>query len=129
MFSSENSSLYIEIDRGIQSNHEQYEKLPIDLKHSSSNPHYTYLSHHACPDKYEHELGIEPMEMKYQCCPCIDQHHFSSSKHTLVPINDNIDERPSPAMDVVDLSMIASFNQYYNVANSSELYGNEYGDQ
>ena len=69
------------------------------------------------------------MKMKYQCCSCIDKHHLPSSKHTLVPINDNFNESPSHAMYVVYLSTKISFNESYNSKGSSESYGNRYGDQ
>ena len=45
--------------------HDRCEKLPIQLKQFSSNPHCKYLLHHIYEAKYEYELVIEPVEMKY----------------------------------------------------------------
>ena len=39
------------------------EKLPIDLKQCSSNPHCKHLLYHTCQAKYEYKLGIEPIDM------------------------------------------------------------------
>ena len=113
---------------GEYSNHDRCENLRIQLKQYSSNPLCKYLLHHACQAKYEYELGITPIEMKYQCHPCINTHYLPLSKHNLVPINDDINEIITPAIDVVDLSMMKFVNESYKSTNSLESYGSQYGD-
>ena len=44
--------------------HGRCEKLTIELKQCSSNPHWKYALHHAYQAKYDYELGIEIIEMK-----------------------------------------------------------------
>ena len=108
--------------------HDRCKKIPIELKQCSSNPLCRHLLHYSCQAKYEYELGIELIEIKYQCRPCIDKHidtnRLSLSKNTSMPINKHIHQSLTPAMDVVALSKMTSFNDSYKSDNSSESHNN-----
>ena len=84
-----------------------YAKKTLELKQCTSNPHWNNLLHHTCQDKYELDIGIEVMEMKYEILMTVIYWHtslifFKAYSHT----DERLDQSVSDLIDIVDMSKI-----------------------